>query len=165
MQRRILMADPHWRGGEYYGREFPYLGLKHARCVVCVHGFVCMTNFTRMLTSREIATIGYRSGPEWSLRFGRRRVRPEAPHSFCPEYMIETYLDYQGTQASLRYDPNSLLYISKVRGLLPPAGSQRRRWTCSISARTKSLLARACGIRFTAQRWYASHLPLPLNRR
>lgn len=95
MQRRIIMADPHWRGGDYYGREFPYMGMKHAR---------------------EIATISYRSGPEWSQRFARQR-RPGARASLCPEFLIETYLDYQGTQACLRYDPNSLLYISKAMDL------------------------------------------------
>jgi homoserine O-acetyltransferase len=31
-----------------------------------------------------------------------------------PEYLIETYLDHQGTIACLRYDPNSLIYISKA---------------------------------------------------
>ena len=31
MQRRIIMADPHWRGGHYYDHHFPVLGMKHAR--------------------------------------------------------------------------------------------------------------------------------------
>ena len=67
-----------------------------------------------MKHAREIATIGYRSGPEWSQRFDRQRVSPDVRHSFCPDYLIESYLDYQGTQACSRYDPNSLLYISKA---------------------------------------------------
>ena len=50
MQRRIIMADPHWAGGRYYGKKFPVMGMKHAR---------------------EIATISYRSGPEWEQRFSR----------------------------------------------------------------------------------------------
>lgn len=33
MQRRIIMSDPHWRGGHYYDNNFPVLGMKHARCV------------------------------------------------------------------------------------------------------------------------------------
>eukprot|EP00043_Microstomoeca_roanoka_P006598 m.64154 g.64154 ORF g.64154 m.64154 type:complete len:468 (-) comp13480_c0_seq1:107-1510(-) len=92
MQRRIIMADPHWAGGNYYGKKFPVLGMKHAR---------------------EIATISYRSGPEWEKRFNRKRIEG-ARHSFMPEYLIETYLDHQGTSACLRYDPNSLIYISKA---------------------------------------------------
>lgn len=54
----------------------------------------------------EIATITYRSGPEWDQRFGRSmRAIPEASqadalHSvrvpaLCPDFLIETYLDYQ----------------------------------------------------------------------
>lgn len=31
MQRRIIMSDPHWRGGNYYDHKFPVLGMKHAR--------------------------------------------------------------------------------------------------------------------------------------
>lgn len=70
--------------------------------------FTCFTSLFR-----EIATISYRSGPEWEQRFGRKR-NEGARHSFMPEYLIETYLDHQGTTACLRYDPNSLIYISKV---------------------------------------------------
>jgi len=68
LQRRIIMSDPHWRGGRYYNRAFPVLGMKHAR---------------------EIATISYRSGPEWSQRFDRQRTNEKAPHSFHPDYLIE----------------------------------------------------------------------------
>lgn len=45
--------------------------------------------------SREVATIGYRSGPEWASRFGHGRANPDAPPDFCPDYLIETYLDRQ----------------------------------------------------------------------
>ena len=51
----------------------------------------------------EIATITYRSGPEWDQRFGRQvRDLPETPESenvrvpaLCPDFLIETYLDHQ----------------------------------------------------------------------
>jgi len=54
----------------------------------------------------EIATITYRSGPEWDLRFGRKlrddddaspqksRVQSRSP-TLCPDFLIETYLDHQ----------------------------------------------------------------------
>jgi homoserine acetyltransferase len=50
----------------------------------------------------EIATITYRSGPEWDQRFGRK-MRPapdQAPGeirrpALCPDFLIETYLDHQ----------------------------------------------------------------------
>lgn len=53
----------------------------------------------------EIATITYRSGPEWDQRFGRQfRPSSELPETdgrrprtpaLCPDFLIETYLDHQ----------------------------------------------------------------------
>ncbi|KJE93474.1 homoserine O-acetyltransferase [Capsaspora owczarzaki ATCC 30864] len=96
VQRRVLMADPHWNGGQYYKGIFPHFGMKVAR---------------------EIGTISYRSGPEWEERFGRQRANPESSPNFCPDFLIETYLDHQGELFCLKYDPNSLLYISKAMDL------------------------------------------------
>jgi homoserine acetyltransferase len=52
--------------------------------------------------STEIATITYRSGPEWDQRFGRKmRTIPQADPNgirkpaLCPDFLIETYLDHQ----------------------------------------------------------------------
>ena len=46
---------------------------------------------------RELATISYRSGPEWQLRFGRKMNIGQDPHlpTFGPQFAIESYLDYQ----------------------------------------------------------------------
>jgi len=105
-QRSVLMADPNWNKGFYYDGLPPHTGMKLAR---------------------QIATITYRSGPEWDLRFGRK-LRPQPlstpdPTSklrtpaLCPDFQIETYLDYQGEQFCLKYDANSLIYISKAMDL------------------------------------------------
>lgn len=59
----------------------------------------------------------YRSGPEWDQRFSRKRIDPNGPNTLCPTFTIESYLEYQGESFSTKYDPNSLLYISKVSGL------------------------------------------------
>ncbi|KZT72572.1 homoserine acetyltransferase [Daedalea quercina L-15889] len=108
-QRSVLMADPNWNNGFYYDGLPPHTGMKLAR---------------------QIATITYRSGPEWDQRFGRRlrpppqssqqsstRARdsgsPRVP-ALCPDFLIETYLDYQGESFCLKYDANSLIYISKA---------------------------------------------------
>ncbi|RKO89258.1 homoserine O-acetyltransferase, partial [Blyttiomyces helicus] len=92
-QRQVLMSDPNWKEGHYYKSIPPHVGMKLARL---------------------IATISYRSGPEWEQRFGRKRAHPELPPALCADYMIEKYLDHQGERFCLQYDPNSLLYISKA---------------------------------------------------
>ncbi|KAF8897752.1 Alpha/Beta hydrolase protein [Infundibulicybe gibba] len=54
----------------------------------------------------EIATITYRSGPEWDQRFGRHLRRPPSIPRGSP-----------GEQFCLKYDANSLIYISKAMDL------------------------------------------------
>ncbi len=97
-QRQVLMMDPNWNRGSYYdsGRIPPHTGMKLAR---------------------EIATVTYRSGPEWENRFGRQRADPSKQPALCPDFLIETYLDHAGEKFSLEYDPNSLLYVSKAMDL------------------------------------------------
>ncbi|OAA60387.1 homoserine O-acetyltransferase [Niveomyces insectorum RCEF 264] len=111
-QRQVLMMDPHWQRGFYYGRVPPHAGMKLAR---------------------EIATVTYRSGPEWEQRFGRRRADASKPPALCPDFLIETYLDHAGEKFCLTYDPNSLLYVSKAMDLFDlgahsqAAAAKRRR--------------------------------------
>ena len=95
-QRQVLMMDPNWARGFYYGGIPPHSGMKLAR---------------------EIATVTYRSGPEWEQRFGRRRADPSKPPALCPDFLIETYLDHAGEKFCLEYDANSLLYVSKAMDL------------------------------------------------
>ncbi|MCJ1468778.1 hypothetical protein MMC07_007408 [Pseudocyphellaria aurata] len=95
-QRQVLMMDPNWARGFYYGSVPPHSGMKLAR---------------------EIATVTYRSGPEWEQRFGRRRADPSKPPALCPDFLIETYLDHAGEKFCLEYDANSLLYVSKAMDL------------------------------------------------
>ena len=97
-QRQVLMMDPNWNRGFYYdeGRIPPHSGMKLAR---------------------EIATVTYRSGPEWEKRFGRARADERKVPALCPDFLIETYLDHAGEKFSLEYDPNSLLYVSKAMDL------------------------------------------------
>ncbi len=90
------MMDPTWSRGFYYNGIPPHAGMKLAR---------------------EIATVTYRSGPEWENRFGRRRADPRRPPALCPDFLIETYLDHAGEKFSLDYDANSLLYVSKAMDL------------------------------------------------
>lgn len=95
-QRQVLMMDPNWNRGFYYDAVPPHAGMKLAR---------------------EIATVTYRSGPEWEQRFARRRADPRQPPALCPDFLVETYLDHAGEKWCLEYDPNSLLYVSKAMDL------------------------------------------------
>ncbi|KAJ5322688.1 Homoserine acetyltransferase [Penicillium brevicompactum] len=95
-QRQVLMMDPNWARGFYYDAIPPHSGMKLAR---------------------EIATVTYRSGPEWEMRFGRQRADPSKQPALCPDFLIETYLDHAGEKFCLEYDPNSLLYVSKAMDL------------------------------------------------
>ncbi|KAI8589510.1 homoserine O-acetyltransferase [Geranomyces variabilis] len=99
-QRQVLMADPNWNKGFYYDRIPPHVGMKLAR---------------------QIATISYRSGPEWEQRFGTKRARPDDPPALCADFAIETYLDHQGERFCLQYDANSLLYVSKAMDMFDMA--------------------------------------------
>lgn len=96
------MADPNWNKGFYYDKVPPHSGMKLAR---------------------EIATISYRSGPEWEQRFGRKRAQPTTTPSLCADFLIETYLDHQGERFCLQYDPNSLLYVSKAMDMFDLSAS------------------------------------------
>lgn len=101
-QRQVLMMDPNWNRGFYYDSVPPHVGMKLAR---------------------EIATITYRSGPEWEQRFGRKRADPRKPPALCPDFLIETYLDHSGEKFCLNYDANSLLYLSKAMDLFDLGGA------------------------------------------
>ncbi|CAH2355051.1 putative serine O-succinyltransferase [[Candida] railenensis] len=95
-QRQVLMSDANWNRGFYYGKVPPHVGMKLAR---------------------EIATVTYRSGPEWEYRFGRNRADSSRPPALCPDFLVETYLDHAGEKFCMEYDANSLLYVSKAMDL------------------------------------------------
>ncbi|KAJ3135396.1 hypothetical protein HK101_004131 [Irineochytrium annulatum] len=99
-QRQVLMSDPNWSRGFYYDGIVPHVGMKLAR---------------------QIATITYRSGPEWERRFGRKKTDPHADPSMSADFLIESYLDHQGEKWCLQYDANSFIYISKAMDLFDMA--------------------------------------------
>jgi homoserine O-acetyltransferase len=118
-QRQVLMMDPNWNRGFYYGKVPPHAGMKLAR---------------------EIATVTYRSGPEWEQRFGRRRADPSKPPALCPDFLIETYLDHAGEKFCLTYDANSLLYVSKAMDLFDLGKGNQAAAAARRAEREKSLL-------------------------
>ncbi|KAI5290807.1 hypothetical protein KEM55_008495 [Ascosphaera atra] len=104
-QRQAVVMDSNWNRGFYYDSIPPHTGMKLAR---------------------EIATVTYRSGPEWEKRFGRRRADNTKPPALCPDFLIETYLDHAGEKWSLTYDPNSFLYVSKAMDLFDLSMSKQQ---------------------------------------
>lgn len=119
-QRQVLMMDPNWARGYYYDRVPPHAGMKLAR---------------------EIATVTYRSGPEWEQRFGRRRADPSKQPALCPDFLIETYLDHAGEKFCLEYDANSLLYVSKAMDLFDLGAEHQNATTSRRAERSDSLEA------------------------
>ena len=93
--RQAIMADPNWQGGAYYntGRA-PDAGLSVARMA---------------------AHVTYLSEETLSEKFGRRlHERAAKSFGFDADFQVESYLRYQGTAFTERFDANSYLYITRA---------------------------------------------------
>jgi homoserine O-acetyltransferase len=98
IQRKAIMLDPDWRGGEYYGREIPAAGLSVARM---------------------IGNLSYRAEPSLTAKFGRKPAWrggvTEDPYcGFEQRFDVQSYMNYQGDALVHRFDPNSYLYLTKA---------------------------------------------------
>ena len=98
--RQAIMADPKWRGGDYYDAgETPAAGLAVARMA---------------------AHITYLSEAGLTEKFGRRlQQRPDSPagsksFGFDADFQVESYLRHQGISFVDRFDANSYLYITRA---------------------------------------------------
>jgi homoserine O-acetyltransferase len=93
--RQAVMADPNWRGGNYYGTgEGPAAGLAVARMA---------------------AHITYLSEAGLTDKFGRRlQSRETKTFGFDADFQVESYLRHQGLSFVDRFDANSYLYITRA---------------------------------------------------
>ena len=93
--RQAIMADPNWRGGDYYGSgELPTAGLAVARMA---------------------AHITYLSEAGLTEKFGRRlQARDAKSFGFDADFQVESYLRHQGISFVDRFDANSYLYITRA---------------------------------------------------
>lgn len=92
--RQAIMADPNWRGGEYYGHDVPAAGLAVARMA---------------------AHITYLSEAGLTEKFGRRlQAREAKSFGFDADFQVESYLRHQGIAFVDRFDANSYLYITRA---------------------------------------------------
>jgi homoserine O-acetyltransferase len=91
--RKIIMNDPNWNGGDYYGTSNEHTGLSLARM---------------------IAHITYLSQESMEEKFGRERREDMESSFFSTDFQVESYLTYQGESFVNRFDANSYLYITKA---------------------------------------------------
>ncbi|PIE68574.1 MAG: homoserine O-acetyltransferase [Deltaproteobacteria bacterium] len=92
--RQAIMADPDWKGGEYYDGPGPRHGLAVARMV---------------------GHVTYLSDDAMREKFGRRlQNRSHISFDFDANFQVESYLHHQGRKFVDRFDANSLLYITKA---------------------------------------------------
>ncbi|MDJ0278349.1 homoserine O-acetyltransferase [Sphingomonas sp. 2R-10] len=98
--RQAIMADPNWRGGDYYADGSPpAAGLSVARMA---------------------AHITYLSEAGLTAKFGRKlQVRANGQagaktFGFDADFQIESYLRHQGLAFTDRFDANSYLYITRA---------------------------------------------------
>jgi homoserine O-acetyltransferase/O-succinyltransferase len=127
--RQAIMADPDWQNGDYYrsGRA-PDKGLSVARMA---------------------AHITYLSEAGLTEKFGRNlQDRPDGTRGaksfgFDADFQVESYLRYQGSGFTQRFDANSYLYITRAMdyfdlaeehgGLLADAFAGTRARFCLVS--------------------------------
>jgi homoserine O-acetyltransferase/O-succinyltransferase len=93
--RQAIMADPNWRGGDYYAdAKTPDAGLAVARMA---------------------AHITYLSEQGLTEKFGRRlQARETKTFGFDADFQVESYLRHQGLSFTDRFDANSYLYITRA---------------------------------------------------
>ena len=92
--RQAIMADPNWQAGDYYNGDTPDSGLAVARMA---------------------AHITYLSEEGLTEKFGRRlQDRDAKSFGFDADFQVESYLRYQGSGFTQRFDANSYLYITRA---------------------------------------------------
>ena len=93
--RQAIMADPKWKGGDYYGAgKGPEAGLAVARMA---------------------AHITYLSEAGLTDKFGRNlQDRAAKTFGFDADFQVESYLRHQGLSFTDRFDANSYLYITRA---------------------------------------------------
>jgi len=91
--RQSIMADEHWKSGNYYESTAPVKGLAVARM---------------------IGHITYMSDKSMAEKFGRVKKEAQAPFKFTADFEVEGYLRYRGDNFVKRFDANSYLYITKA---------------------------------------------------
>ena len=135
--RQAIMADPKWKGGDYYGSgKGPEAGLAVARMA---------------------AHITYLSEAGLTEKFGRRlQDRSAKTFGFDADFQVESYLRHQGLSFTDRFDANSYLYITRAMDYFDLAEEHGGRLADAFAGTT----ARFCLISFDTDWLY----PTPESR-
>jgi homoserine O-acetyltransferase len=92
--RQAIMRDSKWLGGDYPLDDPPIQGLAVARM---------------------LGHLSYLSEESFDRKFGRRsQCGEQFRYTLSTEFAVESYLNYQGEKFTKRFDPNSLLILSKA---------------------------------------------------
>ncbi len=135
--RQAIMADPDWKGGNYYGERPPGRGLAVARM---------------------IGHITFMSDESMRQKFGRRlRERDRFGFDFSVDFEVESYLRYRGSQFVDRFDANSYLYITKAMDYYDASSGHRTLAEALAQARARFLV-----ISFTSDWLYPSYQSLEI---
>lgn len=124
--RQAIMADPKWKGGDYYAAtgKGPENGLAVARMA---------------------AHITYLSEEGMHDKFGRKlQDRTEKTFGFDADFQVESYLRHQGLSFTDRFDANSYLYITRAMDYFDLAEEQGGRLADAFRGST----ARFCLVSF-----------------
>lgn len=96
VQRRAIMSDPAWRGGDYDPANGPSDGLANARM---------------------LAMITYRSERNFSDRWMRGMSDDSPATEWGSKFKVETYLEHHGSALVKRFDANCYLYSTRAMDL------------------------------------------------
>jgi homoserine O-acetyltransferase len=92
--RQAVMRDPKWRNGDYPPEDPPVDGLAVARMV---------------------GHLSFLSEQAFETKFARRLQRKDQfDYRLGVEFEVESYLSYQGDKFTRRFDPNSLLILTRA---------------------------------------------------
>ncbi len=93
-----IVADPRFRGGDYYDApdgEGPHVGMGIAR---------------------QVAHLTYRCETELDLRFGRDEQDGEDPYA-GGRFAVESYLDHHADKLARRFDANTYVALTRAMSL------------------------------------------------
>jgi homoserine O-acetyltransferase len=131
--REMIMRDPAWQGGDYYGTgQAPDAGMGVARMV---------------------GHITYLSAPALNDRFGRRlQFAQDIRYTITePEFEVESYLRHQAETFVLRFDANTYIFTSRALTYFDLA---RQHGGGSLVAALETLAARTLLIAFSSDWLY-----------